>query len=211
MQRGRDNAGMCENGRARHLGAVGMAEMISDQQTPQEWLWFLDQVGLIGSYLEIGSYNGNSLLAIASSGQVKPGAIIRAVDLGNHGTGQQLQDVCSRLTAAGLDAQCLLANSANPTTEKWARTWAPYDVVFIDGDHSFTGVEGDWLQYGELGKIVAFHDIGGHEAGVVRFWQELKSRNQYKTLEYTAHARYQIVSLGQQGIGIVQQRSEVKP
>src|SRR5260221_14500968 len=119
--------------------------MISDQQTPEEWLWFLDQVGLIGSYLEIGSYNGNSLLALATSGQLKQGAIVRSIDLGDHGTGELLKGVCQQLTAAGCDAQCLIASSYNPSSQAWAKAWAPYDVIFIDGDHSFVGVENDWL------------------------------------------------------------------
>lgn len=55
------------------------------------------------------------------------------------------------------------------------------DLLFIDGDHSYSGVKKDFEMYSPLvapDGLIAFHDIApGHEAsvgGVPRFWSEIK-------------------------------------
>lgn len=65
-----------------------------------------------------------------------------------------------------------------------ARRAAPYDIVFIDGDHRLAGVQRDWNNYGPMARMVAFHDIdvanGGRAPkhastfGVHRLWGRLK-------------------------------------
>jgi len=56
-----------------------------------------------------------------------------------------------------------------------------FDLVFIDGDHSYGGVHRDYLCVGRHARqIVAFHDIHGHEfdqlgGGPVRFWSEFRT------------------------------------
>ena len=57
----------------------------------------------------------------------------------------------------------------------------PYNIVFIDADHSYEAAPADWLNYGPLGKIVGFHDIIG-EVGVRQLWAELKAA--YQTEEF---------------------------
>jgi hypothetical protein len=59
----------------------------------------------------------------------------------------------------------------------------------IDGDHSYEGVRQDWLDYGPLGKMVAFHDIDArlHKNNhtviqVPRFWDELKGAYEHVEL-----------------------------
>ena len=52
---------------------------------------------------------------------------------------------------------------------------APYDFCLIDGDHSYDGVNADWLNYGPMCKVVAFHDILPRpDSEVSRLWQEIK-------------------------------------
>jgi len=53
-----------------------------------------------------------------------------------------------------------------------------YDVIFIDGDHSYEGVKSDYINslplLNEKG-IMIFHDIASIGApGVVKFWNEIK-------------------------------------
>lgn len=51
-----------------------------------------------------------------------------------------------------------------------------FDLVFIDGDHSYHSVQGDFVLYKPLAiKVIAFHDIMGLRncEGVSQLWQEI--------------------------------------
>ncbi len=63
------------------------------------------------------------------------------------------------------------------------------DVLFIDGDHTYTGVRADWQMYGPLvapDGLIAFHDILPQppESGceVDALWQELKGTFEYREI-----------------------------
>lgn len=58
-----------------------------------------------------------------------------------------------------------------------------YDVIFIDGDHSYQGVKSDYENSIRLlneGGIMIFHDINSKGApGVTQFWNEFKSNHKF--------------------------------
>lgn len=60
-----------------------------------------------------------------------------------------------------------------------------YDLVFIDGNHSYAHIKQDFeycIQYST--KYILIHDIvDRHCPGVVKFWNEIK--DQYHTIEFT--------------------------
>jgi hypothetical protein len=63
-----------------------------------------------------------------------------------------------------------------------------FDLIFIDGDHSYNGVKNDYEISKNSGKIFVFHDIVNDVClGVVQFWNELKSSeaNTYDFFEFT--------------------------
>lgn len=63
-----------------------------------------------------------------------------------------------------------------------------FDLIFIDGDHSYNGVKNDYEISKNSGKIFVFHDIINDVCpGVVRFWNELKNNKNdtYNFFEFT--------------------------
>lgn len=56
-----------------------------------------------------------------------------------------------------------------------------FDLVFIDGDHSYDWVKRDWENVGRWARLCAFHDVNDHYVeeelggGVVKFWKELQA------------------------------------
>lgn len=72
-----------------------------------------------------------------------------------------------------------------------------FDLIFLDADHSYTGVKKDFEVYRDLLSthgVIAFHDIVasdfmkqvGH--GVWKFWQELKDHDTYNCREFSIGA-----------------------
>ncbi len=68
----------------------------------------------------------------------------------------------------------------------------PVDFLFIDGDHSETGVARDFENYRQLvrpGGLIAFHDIADAQPlaanQVQRFWKKI--RNDHETTEFILH------------------------
>lgn len=83
------------------------------------------------------------------------------------------------------------------------------DLLFIDGNHEYAGVQSDFLNYQQFvhdGSIVAFHDIvpdyqqlrgenTGHDSGgVPQFWNKIKSR--YSIYEFIENREQDAFGIG---------------
>ena len=89
----------------------------------------------------------------------------------------------------GHDFKLFIENSQTIETKNKVKEFCPqYDLIFIDGDHSYNGVKKDFELYKDLLSprgFVVFHDIDpdhifkGDKGGgdVWRFWQELSEGN----------------------------------
>lgn len=84
-----------------------------------------------------------------------------------------------------------------------ASQFAPYDFIFVDGDHFVPGVDDDFSDYFPLlrpGGCIAFHDINAPDdcdhIDVGTWWRGLVATGEYRTQELTA-------GLPSGGIGVV--------
>jgi hypothetical protein len=93
---------------------------------------------------------------------------------------------------AGMDELTKIeGDSTDPMIVKEAG--GQYDLVFIDGGHSYEVVKKDWLNYGPMGKVVMFHDThnqSGKCLGVKQLFEEIEDK-------------VKIEIIGKYGIGIV--------
>ena len=152
-------------------------------QHPLELRKIREWVKDANSILEIGSRFGDNLVFLAVS---MAGNKLVAVDLpGAEGGVEEsfvrleLKNNRKKLVHAGYDVDLILGDSHHPDTLKKVASHGMFDVVFIDGDHSYEGVKMDWEMYGPLGRMVIFHDVVGQNE-VRRFWNELNvDREEY--------------------------------
>lgn len=144
----------------------------------------------VRSYLEIGSKFGGSLWRIGSA--LPLGSLIVSIDLPN-GTGEwefsqaSLSNCVMYLNEKGQSAKAIFGDSTDHNVIRSAMKLAPFDMVYIDGDHRLDGLKKDWENYGPLGKMVAFHDIAwknepkdrGYVMDVPPFWNKLKRQHKH--------------------------------
>jgi predicted O-methyltransferase YrrM len=155
--------------------------------------------------LEIGTAYGGSLLLWARA--ATRNALIVSVDLPPWELDDQAEiDARQRIHNVGSaqqDVHLIRGDSHDARVLAQVRRLLdgrPADFLFIDGDHTYSGVARDFRDYSPLvrrGGIVAFHDIQPHSrgwgGGVPRFWREIREAHRHAEL---------IASPDQDGFGI---------
>jgi cephalosporin hydroxylase len=144
---------------------------------------FLALVGRPRTVIEIGAGQGGMLAAFCAA--ASNDATIVSVDLEGGPFGGGADDAQLRRRANPKPQQTLhlvRGYSLDPAIRERTAALTPdgVDVLFIDGDHSYEGVAGDYRMYSPLvvpGGIVAFHDILAHskapDCQVDRLWASL--------------------------------------
>ena len=174
---------------------------VRTMQHPDEHAWFCDILRRenVRSYLEIGCLNGGSLQDTAYA--LPRGSRVVGVELAEPYSLYPLQSmkevlalVVADLRDNGYAAEIVWGDSkAMPTIAAVSRL-APFDAIFIDGDHRLEGVRADWINFGPLARLVAFHDVAGpgkrgqSSQDVPQFWDALKGgyRHEEKKLGTSA-------------------------
>lgn len=143
----------------------------------------------VRSYLEIGTARGDTFYTVMSS--LPRSSVGVAVDMPEASWGLDKSKTYLDYAIAGLDddylVQAIYGSSRDKEIIDKVSVLAPFDMVFIDGDHTLEGVTKDYENYGHLGKMVAFHDIvddmrankRGETIDVPVFWKKLKNEKPY--------------------------------
>lgn len=149
----------------------------------------------VKSYLEIGTARGDTFHEVVS--HMPEGSKAVAVDMpesnwGLGGSKTHLSMARKDLREKGYSVNIVWGDSRYPNVIEETKRHGRFDLVFIDGDHTYDGVKSDFENYGSMGKIIAFHDIAdrmrpnrkGEKIEVPIFWNEIKKH--YKHLEFIA-------------------------
>ena len=158
-------------------------------QDEKEFVEFIDFAKESGvkSYLEIGARHGGSFLRMVENLQ-KDGRYI-AIDYpggpwGKKKSRETLSLIVTALNKRGYkNTMAFFGNSHDKETINFVSEYAPFDLIFIDADHSYEAVKKDFYNYSKMAPIVALHDINGKDQSnansgpveVWKFWDELKA------------------------------------
>lgn len=148
----------------------------------------------ITSYLEIGSKFGGSLWRVVNA--MESGGRVVAVDLPHGDTSFKeslppLEDCCAQLRKRGYNVRLIIGDSTDPAVVAQVTRLGPFDLVFIDANHTEPFVRKDWANYGPLGRIVAFHDIAWQARPepskkmpieVPKVWAELRQKHRHREI-----------------------------
>lgn len=144
----------------------------------------------VESYLEIGSKFGGSLYFV--TGRMPIGSRAVAVDIEGR---SELRKTIADLKPE-YDTHLLVGNSIDPKIVDAARTLGPYDLCLIDANHTEPYVRQDWLNFGPMARIVAFHDIAWDTGGrdrrnrlsidVPKVWNEIKGGYRHREIKLCA-------------------------
>ena len=150
--------------RGVHAEFGDAGEGFAIEQNPHELATFLVRMQELGvtSCLEIGTgYRGGLSRFLAHD----MGWQVASVDVEDYGH-----------TFEGVQYIVMGHHSDRWMSSIVAMGVSDYDLVFIDGKHSYDAVSHDYQQYKQLAnKVIAFHDIAGLRGceGVSKFWFEL--------------------------------------
>lgn len=163
--------------------------------------------------LEIGTCHGGTLAAWCQC--AAPDALIVSIDLpGGEFGGKDARVHDGRMLGFRREGQDLRFYSKDSHEPLTLAAVAPLfhpegvDFLFIDGDHTYKGVEADFMDYSSLvrpGGLIAFHDIAENpdddRCGVPEFWADLKAswkahRDEYRLLEIRTDGDYAGCGIG---------------
>jgi len=172
------------------LGVFGLLRPVQIKSEVLEFINYLYERNGNRLVLEIGTARGGTLFLFSRLACAD--ATIISVDLPTKATRLKLL-LQKAIPLSGQQMQLIRADSHNVMTLQTVKDIVRdknVDFLFIDGDHSYSGVKQDFELYQPLVKegLIAFHDIVAHDqvsgCGVDRFWREVREHFPYDEIIY---------------------------
>ncbi len=146
------------------------------------------------SVVEVGSFKGRSTGCLGA-GVKSRGGHVWAIDRfegdgGAYGDNRFLKEFQANMDRLGLGE---VVSPVQADSRAAARDWdRSIHLLFLDGSHEYDDVTADFEAFFPFvvdGGLVAFHDVGPEEPGVLRMWREvagprLTSHGQCSSLAY---------------------------
>jgi hypothetical protein len=153
----------------------------------------------IRSYLEIGCRHGGTFITTAEILQQLEPSFKKAVALDIIDESVNLREY--RRACPGT-VEYLLLNSLSPEFDQYLKDKF-FDLVLIDGDHSYSAVQSDSEKTFERANIQVFHDTFSDACqGVVNYWAEYKVQNSATHEFFDFTEQYESVNGNFLGIGV---------
>jgi len=183
------------------------ANVLAPRQVPEELASLLKEVRSLRpcTVLEIGTDRGGTLFLWMRLAD--PHATVVSIDLPGGkfggGYGPLRERLYRRFPANGQILHLLRLDSHQVSTLEHAKQLfggGQIDFLFIDGDHTYEGIQQDWEMYSPLvraGGMIVFHDVAGNyeDTQVKRFWDTVKP--------HFRHSEYIADPGGRFGIGVI--------
>lgn len=151
----------------------------------QHLSWLGSQLKDGEDYVEIGSHRGKSICAVGCGVRVSGASRVRlfGVDLWEMGAGKTYAHYSSEETFRIFTSQVdsvelsgLVHAVQSDSVSASLRRRRPIHLLFIDADHSYTGVKTDytaWSPFVPIGGRIAFHDYKTRFRGVTKLVDEV--------------------------------------
>jgi hypothetical protein len=98
----------------------------------------------------------------------------------------------------------LQVDSTTPEFARYVGARPPFDLVLVDGDHSYTACRSDVDTIRNHANMIALHDIVDDAIGVARVWSELQAQHaaDYEFFEYVAQYESVVERIGRPVLGL---------